>query len=265
MDLTYNTVTRARPSISPADLPRIWPLAKPRDIAIEEKQLFKEHLKACDAGDLQHIQAELIRCRKRNDYFVMTHCKTKDEHDAITPVKRFPRKAYIARLLQVAAVEKKLAIPKSRQIMVSWTFVCHFLHMATFFSHRLIFFQSKKDDDAAAMIDRAKHVYENLPWWLKEAAPLKRPLHKLPYNKIMFANGSLIWGIPQGQDVVRQHTASGILGDEFAFQNQAEEAWTAMKPTVDGGGQVILVSTANGKNFFYQVCFDKLDDANKSF
>lgn len=137
--------------------------------------------------------------------------------------------------------------------------------MATFFSHRLIFFQSKKDDDAAAMIDRAKHVYENLPWWLKEAAPLKRPLHKLPYNKIMFANGSLIWGIPQGQDVVRQHTASGILGDEFAFQNQAEEAWTAMKPTVDGGGQVILVSTANGKNFFYRVVFDRLDDADKPF
>ncbi len=251
--------------LTPEDLPRIWPLVPANSTSDDEKELFRRHIEACEKGDLVHINAELLRCRRRPDYYVLTHCRTKDEHDARTPVKRFPRRLYIAKMLKEAMGHKRLLISKSRQIMATWTFVCYFLHMAEFYKHRLIFFQSKKDEDAAALISRAKHAYEHQPEWIKARAPLKRPLHKLPYNKIMFANGSMIWGIPQGEDVVRQHTCSGILDDELAFQPKAEQAYTALKPTLDGGGQFVGLSSANGKNFFYRMLYDRLDESERPF
>ena len=46
--------------------------------------------------------------------------------------------------------------------------------------------------------------------------------------------------------------------DEAAFQERAEEAWIAAKPTIVGGGSVVMVSTPNFKNFFYLVKTDAL-------
>jgi hypothetical protein len=245
--------------LDPRNLPEIWPL-KPFDkVTFEDRQAFKEHIRACNAGDTLRIQAELLRCKKNIPYWVMTHTFTKDEHDGEVPVKRFPRKLYIVDILKELCSQSKVAIPKSRQIMITWTCVAYLVAKAIFWRHRLIFLQSKKEDDAAMLIDRAKHIYEHLPWWMKSAAPLKRQLHKLPFNKLILANGSLMWGVPQGADVLRQYTASIIFGDESAFQEKAEDAYKASKPTTDGGGQSILVSSVNGKNFFYRVCYDKMD------
>lgn len=248
--------------IEQGDLPPVWPLVpktKP-----QSRSEWKDHIAACNKGVLPNIQAELIRCRRNPAYHVMTHCFTKDEHDPIRPVKRFPRKIYIAETIKELNRCMKIVIPKSRQIMITWTVISYLLYKALFYHHRLIFLQSKKEDDAAALIDRAKHMYEYLPWWMKEASPLKRPLTKLPFNKLMLANGSTLWGVPQGADVLRQYTASIIFGDESAFQEKAEEAYTASKPTTDGGGQIILVSSANGRNFFYRIAHDKMDASDET-
>ena len=245
-------------------LPKIWPLKKFKYVTLEDRKSFKEHLKACQNGDLPRIQAELARCRFNIPYSILTHCFTKDEHDADTPVKRFPRKLYIHGMLKELCSSPRIAIPKSRQIMITWTCIAYLVMKAVFWRHRLIFCQSKKEEDAAMLIDRAKHIYEHLPWWMKQASPLKRALHKLPFNKLIFTNGSMMWGVPQGADVLRQYTASIIFGDESAFQEKAEDAYKAAKPTVDGGGQIILVSSANGKNFFYRICYDKMDASNEA-
>ena len=43
--------------------------------------------------------------------------------------------------------------------------------------------------------------------------------------------------------------------DEAAFMQWASELYTAMKPTIDGGGQLIVLSTANGRaNLFFDLC-----------
>jgi hypothetical protein len=254
---------RAAKEIAQTDLPLVWPLIPAGKVNPADKAEWKAHLDACHRGDVARIQAELIRCKANPAYTVMTHFFTKDEHDASHPVKRFPRKKYIVRTINELNTNPKIAIPKSRQIMITWTCISYLVYKAIFFRHRLIFLQSKKEEDAAALIDRAKHIYEHMPWWLREAAPTKRPLKKLPFNKLMFLNGSLMWGVPQGSDVLRQYTASIIFGDESAFQEKAEEAYTASKPTTDGGGQIILVSSANGRNFFFRVVKDLMDASDE--
>ena len=241
-------------SLADRPLPRIWPLKGPH-----RPKAFAEFQKAMGGGDVPLITKELARCMKFPAYWVMTYVFTKDEHDPIRPVKRLPRYRYIVRVIQELAREPRVLIPKSRQIRITWTCLSYILHSALFQGHRLNFVQSKKEEDAASLVGRQKHIYEHLPWWMKAASPLKHPLTKQPFNKLAFSNGSLIWGVPQGSDVLRQYTASIIFDDEMAFQERAEEAYKAAKPTVDGGGQFIGCSSVNGKNFFFRMCHDKLD------
>ena len=54
-----------------------------------------------------------------------------------------------------------------------------------------------------------------------------------------------LWAIPQGGDVLRQHTASGLLIDEAAFQPDLEASIRAAQPMLKGGGRIDVVSSAN--------------------
>lgn len=251
--------------LRPEDLPWVWPLPRLKGRTRRNGDIagltIDQHLDLCNEGDVARVQAELLRCKRYPEYFLLTHCFTKDEHDADDPVKRFPRKRYLKYVIQELHANQLVAIPKSRQIMITWTVLCYLLHMALFNRYRLIFLQSKKEDDAVALIDRVKHTYTYLPWWIQAAAPLRKKMPQMPYNKLQFANGSNMWGIPQGPDILRQHTASAILADEAAFQAKHEDSYKAAKPTIDGGGKYIVVSSANGKNFFYRVCYDLIDGA----
>jgi len=57
---------------------------------------------------------------------------------------------------------------------------------------------------------------------------------------------------------LRQYTSSLIISDEMAFQEKAEEAYIAARPTLIGGGKFIGISSPNYKEFFYQMVGDKL-------
>jgi hypothetical protein len=60
---------------------------------------------------------------------------------------------------------------------------------------------------------------------------------------------SRIWGIPQGGNVLRQHTASGLFIDEGAFQPDLEASVRAALPMLAGGGRIDIVSSAQPSYF----------------
>lgn len=141
-------------------------------------------------------------------------------------------------------------------MLVTWLFVACHLWDSMFHDGRRIFFQSKKEKDANANVDRAKLIYQHLPEQMRMKHKAKEPM---AYLKLEFPKqNSLIEGTPQGDSVLRQYTASRIFSDEMAFQEQAEEAFIAAKPTVTGGGSFIGVSSPNFKNFFYLAKSDLL-------
>ena len=63
--------------------------------------------------------------------------------------------------------EKLLLVPKTRQMRISWLFVSLYLWDAQFHKGKMIFFQSKKAEDANELIIRAKTVWDNEPKFLK--------------------------------------------------------------------------------------------------
>lgn len=177
-------------------------------------------------------------------------CYTRDEHDQVNPVKRFPvDKPYIGAIINLWVNEPLLLVPKSRQLLMSWLFSACYLWDTQFHEGRLNFFQSKKEEDADRLLQRAWFIYEHQPDWLKAMFPAE-----YTYCHIKFKHaGSEIWGVPQGGDQTRSHTASGIFSDEMAFQPMAEDAYTGAKPTIDGGGRFTGVSSANPGFFQFLV------------
>jgi hypothetical protein len=143
--------------------------------------------------------------------------------------------------------EPLLLIPKSRQMLVTWLYVSCYLWDAQFHYGRLNFFQSKKEEDADRLVQRAFFIYEHQPDWIKAIFPAE-----YSYCHIRFKKGkSEIWGVPQGGDQIREYTSSGIFSDEMAFQTQAEDAYTGSLPTIKGGGRFTGVSSANPGFFHY--------------
>lgn len=182
-------------------------------------------------------------------HFLTTFVYTTDPHDAINPIKLFPPKSYLQFLVSVWLRESKLLVPKSRQILVSWCMVACHLWLAITGRGRFIYFQSQKEEKADKLIQRVNFICKQLPPMVPE--------FRYTYCKLKFDGlDSMIEGVPQGADSIRQETCTAIYSDEMAFQEEAEKAYIASKPTIDGGGRYTGVSSANGPNFFKRLVFD---------
>lgn len=195
-------------------------------------------------------------------YFLDTMVYTQDEHDLHQPIKKMPmHKEYMRELAGHFLNEQLLLVEKSRQMMVTWIMVACHLWDVMFHEGRRVFFQSKKEADANHLVDRAKVIYRNIPEPFKSVIYEKYPARMpMAYLKLEFPrNQSIIQGTAQGADVIRQYTASRIFSDELAFQEKAEEAFIAAKPTLVGGGSFVGVSTPNFKNFFYLLAKDLIE------
>lgn len=181
------------------------------------------------------------------------HVSTKDEHDENNPVKLFPEKPYIPYLLDLWHKKERsiFFVAKSRQIMLTWLCCVFALWLAKSIPHRLIFLQSKKEEDAANLVfsggrtgknwntARISFIEKHLPWWLQDEGI------ESAYGKLLFPNGSKIWGVPEGADMIRSYTPSLVVSDEAAFQPEFGSAYTAMLPIAKQGGMLLAISSAN--------------------
>jgi len=213
--------------------------------------------------------AEWGICQSDPYYFLTTWAKTLDVHDDINPIKTFPEKDYIERFVEVWLEEKLLLIPKSRQMMLTWLCVGLYLWDTMFHKGKLTFFQSKKEEDADDLIKRCKFIWDNLPKFLQryQEDGIFKELTCNPQNKGQHISCKMcfpdiyseIRGVPQGGDIVRMHTLSGLFSDEMAFQNEAKSSFTAARPTISNGGRMTCVSTAEDNTYFQELCFDLLE------
>ena len=211
---------------------------------------------------------EWAKCYDDPYYWLTNWAYTLDTHDPENPEKPFPEKEYIKFIVDKWLKHKILIIPKSRQLMMSWLFTALYLWDTQFHFGKLTFFQSKKADDANDLVKRSKLIWDNEPMFLKRYYK-DGEYHELkcnPQNQGMHVYSLLtlpdikseIRGVPEGGDVVRMHTLSGMLADEAGFQPEMASAFTALKPTLSSGGRLTCVSTAEDGTWFEDACFDKL-------
>jgi hypothetical protein len=211
-----------------------------------------------DQADKLSLEVALSRCIKDPYYFLTNFCYTQDEHwqhkGLKSPYNLIPKKEYIHDICDVFQTEDLIAIEKTRQMMASWIFCGLALHDTMFKEGRRTFLISKKEKDANALIDRCKLIYSRLPPLFTE----KYTRDPEKYLEMKWSKrNSILQGVPEGADQVRSYTSSLIIMDEASFQDKVEKVIESAQPSLAGGGKLIVISTPNGREAFYRICYDK--------
>lgn len=165
---------------------------------------------------------------------------TLDQTDSITPVKLFPEKPHLELLTRAWQENPLLLVPKSRRMMLSWLMCYLHLWLAMFHPGRAVFFVSDKEPKSDELVRRCEFMYTNIPEGL-----ILKPVARSKYCVLEFPGlDSYIMGLPSGAAQLRQYTASALLFDEFAFWGDAMETLGAARPTIEGGGRITIISSA---------------------
>lgn len=140
-------------------------------------------------------------------------------------------------------------ILKARQLGISWICCGYALWTCLFAPGKVVLLFSQGQLEADEMLRRVRELYDRLPAWMREAQPYAREPNT---STLRWANGSAVRSLPATQKAGRSFTASLVVMDEAAHMQWAGPLYTALKPTIDGGGQLIILSTAKGiGNFFH--------------
>lgn len=222
---------------------------------------------------------ELERCRRSVLYWAERYAWTRDEKDPRRPFKPLiggplavdattlrirpltdDIDEYLRWLTVIWMEERLIVLPKSRQQRVSWWAIAMLTHLVQFQVAQRVAVQSKQSGDADKLLDRAVVILEQQP---KVSPIVPWPAWKKKFGLVTINHGGLMGisrmeGIPQGADKVRGEAYSALFSDEMAFQADAEAAFAAMMPLVEGGARYVSVSSAKGSTFFEQLKNDTI-------
>jgi hypothetical protein len=213
---------------------------------------------------------EIQRCLDRSAdppgplYWLQNHTKTFDEHwqqKGTQPYARFPSMPYFPRLFQLLQSERRLFIPKSREMMLSWAVIGYAVWLCQFFERTRVIVQSQKLEKVIDLVSGrgnpgyAETLFEQQDQFLKDRHPLVKPSTEMPGDMLAWVNGSTLHGVPSGADQIRQYHPTVAIFDEAAHMDEFAEAYGAAEPVAS---QIIAVSSA-APSFFGDVCMDILE------
>jgi len=155
-------------------------------------------------------------------------------------------------------------ILKARQLGLTWLVLWYALQGMLFKVGFTVVALSRRDDDAMELVNRLRFMLSNLPSWICTEGKAFIPGYTgVVWNataheiEIYHADGELsrFIAMPAAQDSGRSFTASLIILDEWAFQQFAQQIWTASYPTINRptGGKVIGLSTAKRMTLFQDI------------
>lgn len=141
-------------------------------------------------------------------------------------------------VLGLIRAEKQSIVLKARQLGLSWLVLCLALHNMLFRPAATILMFSKRDEEAIELLKRLKGIYDRLPPWMQARAVTVASLHDWELS-----NGSSAKSFPSTGG--RSYTGSMVIVDEAEFVQDLDALINAVKPTIDAGGQMIMISTVD--------------------
>jgi hypothetical protein len=126
----------------------------------------------------------------------------------------------------------------------------------------VVIFLSKGEREAKVILRMVKYGQRRLPTWLKLRGPRILADNQTEFP---FANGSSIESLPSKSDPARGRSVYLVVVDEWAFLENAEDAWASIEPIADVGGRIIGLSTANGYGNFFQELWAGSENGENNF
>lgn len=140
---------------------------------------------------------------------------------------------------------------KARQIGITWLGAGYALWKLLTMPGTRALIVSINEDEAIKVVNRLFDMYRSLPEHLRFDAKITKPTRDVRPTTLIeftFPDGriSSAVGLPSTRRAGHGETATLVLLDEYARHEYARESWKATFATADNGGQVLVISTANG-------------------
>lgn len=187
----------------------------------------------------EHEARELGRCFTNCSYFINNYCHI---YDAASQ-QWIPFKLWKAQedSLDVIDDNQLSIILKSRQIGLTWLVLAYTIWTMIFRPIASVLIFSRRDTDAIYLLstDRLRGIYDRLPEWMKVG-------HESTTDNAhewTIANGSTARSFPTNAG--DSYTATLAIVDEADLSPDLNALLRAVKPTIDNGGKMVLLSRAD--------------------
>jgi hypothetical protein len=194
---------------------------------------------SCSPEEANRFFREVRKCRKSFPYFCQTYCRILADDGgggSWVPFTLWPEQRRVARLLQ----ENRLVVAlKARQLGLTWLVLAFVLWLVLFHPIATVLLFSRRDDEAVDLLAvRLRGMYERLPAFLKAEGFTADNDHEWA-----LASGSRVLAFPTTAG--DSYTATLAVVDEADLCPDLDRLMRAVKPTIDAGGRMVLLSRAD--------------------
>lgn len=131
----------------------------------------------------------------------------------------------------------------------------YILWYALFNPHKTIAILANREKTAIEILQRISSAYLNLPMWMQQGIDAGRG--GFTKTAIGLENGTRILSSSTASTAIRGFTINFLYLDEYAFvpDNVADDFYSSVYPTItrDPDAKIVIVSTPNGLNHFYDI------------
>lgn len=203
---------------------------------------------------------EYQKCGRSPHYFIDEYCMIDDPNQPGSDW--FPFRLWPAQFdtLDTVLESTKIITLKARQLGITWLLIGYALWLMIFRPGSMIMLFSRTGDDAKELIRRLRGMHDRLPEFL-QASYDKQLEKELYFTELKSRAKSFATTKHSG----RSFTATFVLVDEAAFIEFLRQLLNAAEETVDAGGQMAVISTADKdrpNNTFHQRFKDALNGKN---
>jgi hypothetical protein len=187
--------------------------------------------------DASHYSREVHKCRKSPAYFLDRYAQIYDAGRA----DWLPFHLWPAQLTTLDTIRdnRLVVILKARQLGLTWLVLGFVLWEMLFRPAATVLLFSRRDDEAVDLLrTRLRGMYDRLPDWLKvRSFPVDND------HEWQWSNGSRVLAFPTTAG--DSYTATLAIVDEADLVPDLDSLMRAVKPTIDGGGRMVLLSRAD--------------------
>lgn len=186
----------------------------------------------------EEIKLEWLKCSESCAYFLDTYGRIYDA----TQKEWIPFQLWYEQYLtlNLFVLEQLIIALKARQLGLTWLALGNILWMMLFQPNTTALVFSRRDTEAIYLLskERLRGMYNLLPRWMQARDVTNNSAHEWALS-----NGSIAYAFPTSAG--DSYTASVALVDEADLVPDLGRLLGAVKPTIDGGGKLFLISRSD--------------------
>ena len=181
---------------------------------------------------------EATKCYRSLVYFVQSYCQIYDSvQRGWIPFELWDKQRWV---LGELPAHKEVVILKARQLGLTWLCLSYALWLMLFRPEQNILLFSRRHTESKVLLqDRLKVMYNRLPLMFRNQIYTQKD----STTEWRLSNGSGVGAFPTNAG--DSYTATLAIIDEADLVPDLDELMTKVQPTIDAGGQIILLSRSN--------------------